>query len=200
MVALRLEEGKKMGNEIIGKNSRPPEKLTFSVRAEGNATAVGYTSAVNTTLNVVIADGKKSSLSSDYFNLLMGFDPFSRDYVVVPMDRALTEYIQDDVKDEFGGWSEDAIEKIKKLPTVISMEADGTNEQQAIFAFIKDIKIQENGIKVYFQRYFPIPFSVLRENQYELALQKFEYTRTHWTIKKICLIEVLQDAGVFPRQ
>ncbi len=187
-----------MENEIDRKNGLPVAGPTFSVYAEGNATAVGYTDSINTTLNVIFADGKKSSVSSNYYNLLVGFDPFDKDYVLVPKERALTEYIQNDIKAEFGSWSAEAIEKIKKLPAIISMEADGTDEQQAVFAFIKNIKIQENGIKVYFQRYFPIPFTVLRANQQELALHLFEYTRTHWTIKNIDVVEVLQDAGVFP--
>lgn len=109
----------------------------------------------------------------------------------------MTEYISDEVKGEFSGWTVDAIEKIKKLPTIISMERDGTDEQQAVFAFIKDIKVQDNGIKVYFQRYFPIPFAFLKENLSELAMNLFELTRTHWTIKKIDLLEVMHDAGIF---
>lgn len=187
-----------MGNDIAGRDALPPAKAYFSVHAEGGATAVGITDSVNTTLNVIIADGKKSTISSDYYNLLVGFDPFGRDCALVPKERALTEYIQDDVRARFGGWGAEAVEEIKKLPAVISMEADGTDGQQAVFAFIKEVKVQENGIRVNFQRYFPIPFSILRENQQELGLHLFEYTRTHWTIKNIDLVEVLQDAGVFP--
>lgn len=147
---------------------------------------------------MVLVDGKKSPLSKDYYALLMGYDPFEKDYVLVSKDRALTEYIQNDVKAKFSGLTAEAIAAIKEIPAVISCEADGTETQQAVFAFIKDIRIQENGIKVYFQKYFPFPYSILRAYQQELALHLFEYTRTHWTIKNVDLIEVLQDAGVFP--
>lgn len=78
------------------------------------------------------------------------------------------------------------------------MERDGTDEQQAVFAFIKDVRDQDNGIKVYFQRFYPIPFSFLKDNLSDLAMYLFELTRTHWTIKKVDLLEVMQDAGVFP--
>ena len=112
--------------------------------------------------------------------------------------RALTEYITDDVKNAFCGWSDEAIEKIKKLPAIIAMERDGTEEQQALFAFIKDVRDQDNGVKVCFQRFFPISFSFLKDNLSDLAMHLFELTRTHWTIKKVDLLEVMQDAGVFP--
>ena len=50
---------------------------------------------------------------------------------------------------------------------------------------------------VYFQRFFPIPVTVLVENEYALdTVNGFESFRTHWTIKNINLLQVLQDAGV----
>lgn len=182
-------------NEIAKQSQGFP---SINVHAEHEGVAIGYTDSVNTTLNVVLVDGKKSPLSKDYYALLMGYDPFEKDYVLVSKDRALTEYIQNDVKAKFSDLTPEAITAIKEIPAVISCEADGTESQQAVFAFIKDIRIQENGIKVYFQKYFPFPYSVLRTYQQELALHLFEYTRTHWTIKNVDLIEVLQDAGVFP--
>ena len=67
-----------------------------------------------------------------------------------------------------------------------------------MFAFITNIKVQDNGIKVYYQKFFPIPFSFLSEHLTDLAMYLFELTRTHWTIKKIDLLEVMQEAGLFP--
>lgn len=192
-----------MSNDIIKKDCSPfsPSSLAsasvFSAHAEDAGIAVGYADSFAPTVNIILADGTKSTSSSEYFNLIIGYDPFEKDYIIVDNARALTEYISDEVKGEFSGWTVDAIEKIKKLPTIISMERDGTDEQQAVFAFIKDIKVQDNGIKVYFQRYFPIPFAFLKENLAELAMNLFEMTRTHWTIKKIDLLEVMHDAGIF---
>ena len=176
-------------NEIAKQSHGLP---SINVHADHEGVAIGYTDSVNTTLNVVLVDGKKSPLSKDYYALLMGYDPFEKDYVLVSKDRALTEYIQNDVKTKFSDLTPETIAAIKEIPAVISCEADGTESQQAVFAFIKDIRIQENGIKVYFH------YSVLRTYQQELALHLFEYTRTHWTIKNVDLIEVLQDAGAFP--
>lgn len=192
-----------MSNDIIKKDCSPfsPSSFAsapvFSAHAEDAGIAVGYADSFAPTVNIILADGTKNTSSSEYFNLIIGYDPFEKDYIIVDNARALTEYISDEVKGEFSGWTVDAIEKIKKLPTIISMERDGTDEQQAVFAFIKDIKVQDNGIKVYFQRYFPIPFAFLKENLAELAMNLFEMTRTHWTIKKIDLLEVMHDAGIF---
>ena len=183
--------------EIQKTGKLPAAAPSFHVYADGEGTAVGVAEAVNKTV-VLMMDGRKSSLSSDYYNLIMGYDPFEKDYVLVDKSRALCEYIRDKVKEEFAGWSAEKIEKIKKLPAIISQEWDRTDEQQAVFAFIKDVKIQENGIKVYFQKYFPIPFSFLRENLDELAINRFEIYRTHWTIKNVDLVEVMQEAGYFP--
>jgi len=185
-----------MSNEIAKKESMSP--VQYSAHAEGDGIAVGYADSFSPTINLFLPDGTKNTSSPDYFNLIIGYDPFSSDRILIDKDRALTEYISDEVKDEFSGWTPDKIEKIKKLPTIIALEKDGTDEQQAIFAFIRDIKVQDNGIKVYFQKYFPIPFSFLKDNLSDLAMYLFELTRTHWTIKKIDLLEVMQDAGLFP--
>lgn len=186
-----------MTNEIskTGSLSFTP---SLTVHAEGDGIAVGYTDSVNTTMNIIMADGRKSSVSTDYFNLIIGYDPFEKDHILVDPKRALTEYISDDVKERFAGWTPEKISEIKKLPAIISCERDGTDGQQAVFAFIRDVKVQDNGIKVYFQKYFPIPFSFLNDNLNALAMYLFELTRTHWTIKKVDLIEVMQDAGIFP--
>ena len=186
-----------MSNEIIKKDGGSLAPV-FSAHAEGDGIAVGYADSFAPTINLFLPDGSRTTAAPDFFNLIIGYDPFSSDHILIDKSRALTEYISDEVKAEFGGWSPEVIEKIKKLPTIISMERDGSDEQQAVFAFIRDIKVQDNGIKVYFQRYFQIPFSFLKDNLSDLAMYLFELTRTHWTIKKVGLLEVMQDAGVFP--
>lgn len=185
-----------MSNDIVKKEGAIP--TSFSAHAEGDGIAVGYADSFSPTINLFLPDGSKTASRPRYFNLIIGYNPFEKDYILVEKSRALTEYITDGVKNEFCGWSDEAIEKIKKLPTIIAMERDGTEEQQGLFAFIKDIRDQDNGIKVYFQKFFPIPFSFLKDNLSDLAMHLFELTRTHWTIKKVDLLEVMQDAGVFP--
>lgn len=171
--------------------------VQFTAHAEDDGIAIGYAESFSPVFNIIAPDGRKNTTAHEFYNLIMGYDPFGSDHILVMKARALTEYISDEAKEKFAGWTPEKIERIKKLPTIISMEKDGTDGQQAVFAFITDVKVQDNGIKVYFQKYFPVPFSFLAENQSELALHLFELTRTHWTIKKIDLLEVMQDAGVF---
>lgn len=73
-------------NEIAKQSQSLP---SINIHAEHEGVAIGYTDSVNTTLNVVLVDGKKSPLSKDYYALLMGYDPFEKDY-------ALHEEIVDD--------------------------------------------------------------------------------------------------------
>lgn len=183
-----------MSDEIIKKAPAP----VFSAHAEGEGVAVGYANNFSPTFNLFLPGGEKTSASPEYFNLIMGYDPFASDHILVRRDRALTEYISDDVKAEFGGWGKEAVEKIKRLPTILSCEKDGTAGQKAVFGFIRDVKVQDNGIKVYFYRYTDIPFTFLSDNLYELAMHLFELTRIHWTIKRVDLLEVMQDAGLLP--
>ena len=60
-----------------------------------------------------------------------------------------------------------------------------------------DIHKQQNGVMVYYQCLFPVSVKVLLENEYALGtVNGFESYRTHWAIKNINLLQVLQDAGV----
>jgi len=183
-----------MTDEIIKKD----EVCAINVHAEDNGVVVGHADSFAPTFNLFLPGGKRTSMDQSYFNLIIGYSPLEKDYIIIARQRALKEYISDDVRSEFSTLDEKAVEKIKKMPAIISSEREDDDGQQAAFAFITDIKIQDNGYKIYFQRFFTIPFSFLIENQSALAMHNFELTRTHWTIKKVDLIEVMHEAGVFP--
>ena len=105
----------------------------------------------------------------------------------------------DDVQSRFRSLDETTIAQIKQLPTIIVEEFNKSNVDSinALFAFITNIRRQQNGIKIYFKSVCKIPARVLQDNLHELAMDMvFESTRTHWTIKNINLLEALQDAGV----
>lgn len=183
-----------MSSNII-KNSTPHN---ITAHAEDSGVAVGYAGSFAPTFNIFLSNGKRTTPAQGYFNLIIGYSPEEKDYIIIARQRALTEYISEDARSEFSSLDAEAVEKIKKMPAIISSEREDNDGQQATFGFINDIRIQDNGIKIYFQRCFPIPFSFLVENQSALAMHGFELTRTHWTIKKVDLFEVMQEAGVFP--
>ena len=169
------------------------------------AHADSFTPTINYYFTGAGTAAKSESVNTEYYNLIVGYDPFDKDHFLIDRSRALTEGMADEVKAKFCGWSEDQIAEIKKLPAIITDERNrnAVSEQQGVLAFIKSIRFQQNGIMVYFQRYFPVPMQVLQDRNFDLGMySEWELNRTHWAIKNIDLMEVLQDAGVamFPAE
>ena len=111
------------------------------------------------------------------------------------MDRALTEYISDDVKGTFSLDDADRMSGIQVLlmPEIQDME----KEQTAIVGMVTKVKKQDNGAVLYIQKGFTLPSEKIRENMELFGISHiFELNRTHWTIKRINLKEALEDAGL----
>ena len=145
------------------------------------------------------------NLKLDYYNLfVIGDETFCDGHFIVPKDRALTESTSQDVKAQFAALSEDAILQIKTFPSLFTSEnhrygkTDDTH--QAYFGLVTDVRIQDNGIKIYFRPLSAIPQQRLNEIAFKLAIQSAsstnELNRTHWAIKKVNLIEELKAAGI----
>ena len=184
-----------------GNTAISPATSTRTFNNYGKGVQVCHADSFSPTVNVVITSGggQQTTLSSQYFNLIVGYNPFEKDHILIDKTRALTEYMSEDIREKFSGWTDAKIEEIKKLPAIITMErntADG-DKQQGVLAFITDIREQKNGINIHFQRYYPVPMNVLQGHFHELGMSsEWELNRTHWTIKDINLLEVLQDAGL----
>ena len=148
-----------------------------------------------------------SAISNAYYNLfVVGGEPFNEGHFLVEKDRALTtaEGIAPEISAEFAALTPEAIAKIKTFPSLIA----GENRQYgctdtdhlAFFGMVTDIRIQENGIKIYFQKFCSLPQQRLNETMRELAIHGKpsynELNRTHWAIKKVNLIEELKAAGI----
>ena len=93
---------------------------------------------------------------------------------------------------------------MKRYPAIFADENHSYGKtddaQDAYFGFVKDVKIQDNGIKIYYTIITAIPQQILNEHCFELGIggaRSFnELNRTHWALKQINLIEALQKAGV----
>lgn len=63
-----------------------------------------------------------------------------------------------------------------------------------------DVKVQDNGIKVYYQILNWIPQQRLNDLAMQLGLGSAtsfnELNRMHWAIKRINMVEVLREAGI----
>ena len=176
-----------------------PEVSTYNNYGKG--VQVGHADTFSPTVNLIItgSNGQQRPANTDYYNLFIGFDPFISDHLLVPKDRALTEYMTPELKSRFASLDDNAIAEIKRFPSIIVDEYCKTtpSEKNAVFAFVTDVRKQQNGVMVYFRQLYPIPVKVLLENEYALdTVNGYDSYRTHWAIKNINLIQVLQDAGV----
>ena len=165
-----------------------------------NGIQVAHADSFTPTINIILPGSaeKSTPMNSEYYNLLVGYDPFEHDHILIDRSRALTEYMAEEVTAKFCGWKDEQLAEIKKLPTIITCERDRSHidEQQGVLAFIKNIQFRQNGIMIYFQRYYPIPMGFLQDHAFDLGLyNEWELNRTHWAIKNINLMEVMMDAG-----
>jgi serine/threonine protein kinase len=136
----------------------------------------------------------------EYFNLFVFGDEstYAGTKFIFPNEerhnRVLNEYIADAVREKFGDLSDSAIQQIKTFPCLFLNESNGEAEQEAYYGFITELAVRDNGINVYFQKAAVIRQRDLRAIADNLAIKEFEFTRTHWTIKRIDLIEELSEA------
>lgn len=125
-------------------------------------------------------------------------------HVMVNKDRAITESTSNELKRLYSQLTPEAIVEVKKFPTIIATENHQygkTDENHlADYGLITDIKVQDNGIKIYYQLLNRIPQQKLNELRYELGLQGSEsfneLNRMHWAIKKINMVNVLRENGL----
>ncbi|SHH58608.1 hypothetical protein [Clostridium grantii] len=146
--------------------------------------------------------------SQEYYNLFViggeTFVDWQAGHFIVPKDRALTENMSKDIKDDVFSLSPEAIELIKTFPAIFASENTvyGTSDdtQVAYYGFVTGLSVQDNGIKIYYQPINCLSQKRLNEIIFNLGIKgnnKYnEFSRTHWTIKRINLVEELRSAGM----
>ena len=142
----------------------------------------------------------------DYYNLIVvgDGDLDGTGHFLVDKTRAITESTSQELKDAYAALTPEAINAVKTFPAIIATEnhAYGTtdDQHQAIYGIITDVKVQDNGIKVYYQILNWIPQQKLNELAPELGIGRAssfnELNRMHWAIKRINMVEVLREAGI----
>ena len=118
--------------------------------------------------------------------------------------RAITESTSKELKAAYAALPEDAISVLKTYPAIIATEnhtyGKTDEDHYAAYGLIVDVKIQDNGIKVYYQILNWIPQQKINELRFELGIEGCsgtnELNRMHWAIKKINAVEVLREAGI----
>ena len=191
-----------------------PENSTILVQTGEKSVQVAQAQNVNHVVNLILpamtpgpigSGGTNVTLNMDYYNLfVIGDETYSDGHFTVSKDRALTECMSQEAKDQFSALGKDAVSQIKTFPSIFACENHGYGKtddtHQAYFGLVTDVRIQDNGIKIHFRPLSTIPQQRLNEIAYKLAIQSAsstnELNRTHWAIKKVNLIEELKAAGI----
>ena len=146
------------------------------------------------------------SVSREYYNLfVIGNEEFNKPYFKVPRDRSLCEYMTDETKKRFDALTPEMIADIKTLPSLFLAEnrpyGRADDDQRVIYGFVSDVKIYDDDVKIYFCGYkSDIVQQRLNELLDELGLHGNhafnELNRTHWSIKRVDLIQELYEANL----
>lgn len=192
----------------------PAEAKTAEITISGdNNNFVAHAETVENNITIMIQDPRarrgenraRITFNRDRYHLfVIGDETFVEPYFLVPKDRALTESTNDELTEKYATLKAEAIEELKNYPAIFAAEnhlyGKTDDEQDAYFGIVKDIKIQDNGIKIYYTIITAIPQQVLNEQMLEFGIggaKSFnELNRTHWALKQINLIEALQKADV----
>lgn len=210
-------------NKIVPSGSQPPQvvnpgqptPLEFKQEGSGN-TQIGHVEHYDTTVNqtVVIMNGFQPNnrpvapqsvyFNYDCFNMFVLLDEkYDQQTFIVPKDRALTESTSDEMKAQCASLTPEAIQIIKTFPALFCSEnhyfSKTDPDHMAYYGYVTDVKVQDNGIKVYFQILNSFPQQILIDMAEDLyiggARHYNELCRTHWAIKRINMIEVFEQHG-----
>lgn len=196
-----------LSTDMAGVNQQA-EKIVNVNRAEsvttGNITNNMYFAAGNHMQQVVSGN---FGTSHDYYNLFVQFDEefFSQGHFYVSKDRALnTQLTSDYIREKINELDPESIEKIKTFPAIFCSEnhqmGKTDDEQLAYYGLVTDVKVQDNGIKIYYRVLNPIKQQTLNEHLFDLGIDgndRFnELNHTHWAIKRIDLVTTLREIGL----
>lgn len=188
--------------------SQTAEKIVNVNRADSITTG-------NITNNMYFAttDRRQAALtgnygtSHDYYSLFVQMDEqfYESGYFYVNKDRALnTTTTSDYIRNEINALTPEAIERIKTFPAIFCSENHQygkTDEDHiAYYGLVTDIKVQDNGIKVYYRVLNPIMQQDLNDHLFDFGIvgneRLNELNNTHWAIKRIDLVGTLREIGI----
>lgn len=155
------------------------QATTFNLPGDRH-TLVAHRDAVNNNYNVVLLNGSQTAgydvdagasleFNPDYYNLIVvGNDDLDEPrHFLVRKDRALTESTTKELRERYTAFMPEAISVIKTFPAIIATEncqyGKTYSDHKAVYGIITDIKVQDNGIKVYYQILNWIPQQKLNE-------------------------------------
>ena len=137
------------------------------------------------------------------YNLFVITDEqFRGKYFVVPKNKAISESTPTDLM-ELADLTPDKIAIVKKYPAIFANQnhsfAKTDDSHRAFFGIIRDIQIKEEGIWIYFHKMRKVKQQVFNEHAADFGIEGTEFKNeldcTHWSIKRVNVLETLEKAG-----
>lgn len=144
-------------------------------------------------------------LDLNYYNLFVIADEmFKGKYFVVPKDHAIAvdRCTPEDLW-ELAYLTEECINIVKSFPAIFASTnhqfARTDDRHRAFFGIVRDVQVKEDGIWIYFIKYRKFAQQILNERKDAFGIGgtdfRNELDETHWAIKKVDVIEALNNNG-----
>lgn len=104
------------------------------------------------------------------------------------------EYTDDGISEEFAPGGTLDLARISVIPALLATETKGSGPQVARVGYVTGARRSGNTVAVeysYDPEIAPVPNTVLEKLSGELAIARYEFSRTHWAIKDVDLFKVL---------
>jgi len=204
-----------MGNELeIRDDAAKPELLPHIDNSGANPVFVDNKPGATVNIHQVFHQPRRGTLpnaatniSGEYYNLfVIGEEPYEDSSFVVPSDKALMQNIDPELSKRLAPLAPEAIAELKTFPAIFASEnhdwGETDPEHMAYFGYVTNVRVQNDGIRVYYKPTCAIPQQLLNEHISDLHIDGKEgineFDQTHWTIKKAPLVQVLRSIGVNP--
>lgn len=141
---------------------------------------------------------------SCYHLFVIGGEDFPANHFYVDPSRALTEYTAEELKTRYQHLEASACEELLRFPALFMTEnADigrAAPDQRAWWGAVTSIRVQDNGIRIGYQKCFAISQQELNWNDHHFGIARHgrisEMNRTHWALKRVNLLEAFDDADI----
>lgn len=168
----------------------------------------------NMPIQPIAAFNASTKINSNYYNLfvvesgtfdgtLVGFSFNMSKFR--SLTTAPTVGVDSDISNEFRPLSNEAVVKIKTFPSICASvnTSNGKTDDQhiAMFGMVTNVVKAGDVIKIDFYPFAGICQQVLHENALSLGIKSApslnELDETHWSIKRVSLVEKLREANQF---
>lgn len=201
---------------MLPSQEQPQQVSVQMEQSGGEGKQFGYVQKYESTKNTTVLmipgneaddddDTPDEEIEVDFscYNLFVITDEqFRGKYFVVPKDKAISESTPPDLM-ELADLTPNKIAIVKKFPAIFANQnhsfAKTDDTHRAFFGIIRDVKIKEEGIWIYFHKMRKVKQQVFNEHAADFGIEGTEFKNeldcTHWSIKRINILEALEKEG-----